>query len=98
MGRRLRIAIRSNRRHRRHGHLLQDRYKSVVCQEERYVKELVRFLHLNPLRTRIVPDLGRLTTYSYCGHGAVMGKKKRAWQDVDSVLDSFGATIRRGPQ
>jgi REP element-mobilizing transposase RayT len=32
-----------NRRHRRHGHLLQNRYKSIICQEEPYFKELVRY-------------------------------------------------------
>jgi len=85
-----------NRRHRRHGHLFQNRYKSVVCQEERYFKELVRYLHLNPLRARIVTDLATLNSYPYCGHSAVMGKKKRAWQDADYVLYSFGATIRSG--
>jgi hypothetical protein len=85
-----------NRRHRRHGHLFQDRYKSVICQEDTYLKELVRYLHLNPLRARVVPDLASLNSYPYCGHSAVMGKKKRAWQDVDYVLYSFGVTIRSG--
>ena len=32
-----------NRRHRRYGHLFQNRYKSIVCQEDRYLKELVRY-------------------------------------------------------
>jgi REP element-mobilizing transposase RayT len=85
-----------NRRHRRHGHLFQSRYKSLICQEDTYLKELVRYLHLNPLRARIVPDLATLNSYPYSGHSAVMGKKKRAWQDVDYVLSSFGATIRSG--
>ena len=85
-----------NHRHRRHGHLFQNRYKSVICQEDAYLKELVRYLHLNPLRARIVPDLATLNSYPYCGHSAVMGKKKRAWQDVDYVLCSFGASIRSG--
>ena len=35
-----------NRRHRRYGHLFQNRYKSIVCQEDRYLKELVRYIHL----------------------------------------------------
>src|SRR5262249_13828689 len=38
-----------NRRHRRGGHLFQNRYKSVVCEEDPYFLELVRYLHLNPL-------------------------------------------------
>ena len=49
-----------NRRHKRHGHLLQNRYKSIVCQEDTYLQELVRYIHLNPLRAGIVPDLAAL--------------------------------------
>ena len=81
-----------NRRHKRYGHLFQNRYKSIVCQEDLYFKELVRYIHLNPLRAGIVPDLGRLNSYPYCGHSALMGKEKRPWQDVDYVLQCFGQT------
>ena len=85
-----------NRRHKRHGYLLQNRYKSIVCQEETYLQELVRYIHLNPLRAGVVPDLAALTSYPYCGHSALMGKRKRSWQDVDYVVRSFGKTVRRG--
>jgi REP element-mobilizing transposase RayT len=50
-------AITFNRRHRRVGHLFQNRYKSIVCEEEAYFRELVRYIHLNPLRAKLVPDL-----------------------------------------
>jgi len=43
-------AIEYNRRHKRHGHLFQNRYKSIVCDEDAYFLELVRYIHLNPLR------------------------------------------------
>jgi len=43
-------AVQFNRRHRRHGHIFQNRYKSILCQEDPYLKELVRYIHLNPLR------------------------------------------------
>ena len=46
-----------NRRHRRHGHLFQNRYKSFLCQEDAYFLELVRYIHLNPLRAHVVKDL-----------------------------------------
>lgn len=45
-----RYAVTFNRRHRRHGHLLQNRYKSILCQEDPYLLELVPYIHLNPLR------------------------------------------------
>ena len=41
-----------NRRYRRHGQLFQNRYKSILCQEDRYFLELVRYIHLNPLRAK----------------------------------------------
>lgn len=84
-----------NHRHKRFGHLLQNRYKSILCQEDIYFKELVRYIHLNPLRARIVPNLGKLNSYPYCGQSALMGKKKRPWQDVEYVLHSFGETVHR---
>ena len=49
-------AMRFNRRHRRHGQLFQNRYKSIICQEDIYLKELVRYIHLNPLRPKIVSE------------------------------------------
>jgi hypothetical protein len=58
-----------NRRHQRSGHLFQNRYKSILCQEDAYLKELVRYIHLNPLRARLVSDIGSLAEYPYCGHG-----------------------------
>jgi putative transposase len=83
-----------NRRHKRHGHLLQNRYKSIVCQEETYLQELVRYIHLNPLRAGVVPDLATLNRYPFCGHSALMGRRKRSWQDVDFVLHYFGKRVR----
>ncbi|MCP4261915.1 MAG: transposase [Planctomycetes bacterium] len=84
-----------NRRHKRYGHLLQNRYKSIVCQEEVYLKELVRYIHLNPIRARIVRTLAELDRYAYSGHSMLMGRKNRPWQDVDYVLSYFGKTAGR---
>jgi len=47
-------AVSFNRRHRRHGQLFQNRYKSILCQEDPYLIELVRYIHLNPLRAGLV--------------------------------------------
>lgn len=83
-------AVSFNQRHGRKGHLFQNRYKSVVCQEDSYFKELVRYIHLNPLRAALVDNLRSLDTYPYCGHGPLLGKRTCAWQDVDYVLSYFG--------
>jgi hypothetical protein len=82
-------AVSFNRRHRRHGHLFQKRYTSIVCQEDVYLKELIRSIHLNPLRAKIVVSLNKLNRYPYCGQSALMGKKKRQWQEADYVLSFF---------
>jgi putative transposase len=79
-----------NRRHRRYGHLFQNRYKSILCQEEPYFRELVRYIHLNPLRAKLVKDSKALDKYPYSGHSAVVGKVKRDWQQVGYVLGFFG--------
>lgn len=84
-----------NRRHNRHGHLFQNRYKSIVCEEETYFLELVRYLHLNPLRVGIAKDLSELDDYKYSGHSALMGRVDRKWQDTDDVLGRFSEK-RRG--
>ena len=92
-------AICYNRRHHRSGHLFQNRYKSIQCQEDAYLLELVRYIHLNPLRARLVTDLNALGRYRFCGHSVVMGKQQQAWQDIDSVLAYFGrkpGPARRG--
>jgi putative transposase len=83
-------AVCFNRRHRRSGHLFQNRYKSILCQEEPYLRELVRYIHLNPLRAKLVEDIKALGKHPYGGHSVVAGKVKRDWQRVDDVLGLFG--------
>lgn len=82
-----------NRRHRRHGHVFQNRFKSILCQEDSYLLELVRYIHLNPIRAGIVKDLDELGAYAYCGHSVVMGKVKHGWQNIQEVLGMFGGTL-----
>ncbi len=57
------------------------------------MKELVRYIHLNPLRAKLVADLKALDSYSYCGHSALMGKKRNKWQDIKYVLGFYGTKI-----
>ena len=69
-------AVTFNHRHRRAGHLFQNRYKSVVCEEDPYLLELIRYIHLNPLRAGLVNDLKELDKYSWSGHSVLLGKRK----------------------
>ncbi len=86
-------AVTFNLRHRRHGHLFQNRYKSILCQEDTYLLELVRYIHLNPVRAGIVEDIGALEEYPFSGHSAIIGRVQRDWQDIKQVLGFFGERI-----
>jgi len=84
-----------NRRHHRRGHLFQNRYRSIVVEEEPYFLELVRYLHLNPIRAGVVADLRGLDRYSYAGHAALVGSAPHAWQATKEVLGRFASDPRR---
>jgi len=79
-----------NLRHKRCGHLFQNRYKSIICEDDPYLLELSRYIHLNPLRGGMVDDLKELNNYRWAGHSAIMGRVKRDWQDIGTVLSYFG--------
>jgi putative transposase len=83
-------AIGYNRRHHRHGHLFQNRYKSILCQKDAYFLELIRYIHLNPLRAGLVVDINMLDKYPFSGHAGIMGNHRYSWQDYDAVLTHFG--------
>ena len=84
-----------NRRHHRAGHLFQNRYKSIVCEEDPYFLELVRYIHLNPLRAGLVKNLEELEGYPWCGHGALMERDEVPWQKVSEVLEYFGLRAKK---
>lgn len=84
-------AIYYNKVHQRHGHLFQNRYKSIVCEEEPYFMELVRYIHLNPVRAKVVHSLARLDDHPWCGHSSILGVRKKEWQDNSYVLKWFGS-------
>ena len=84
-----------NRRHQRSGHLFQNRYKSVVVEEEPYLLELVRYLHLNPLRAGVVHARSALDRSPWSGHSALLGRVPRPWQATRAILGHFAARIAR---
>ena len=86
--------VKFNKRHNRNGHLFQNRYKSIVCQEDSYLMELVRYIHLNLIRAGIAKGLGELNRSPWSGHSALMGYQRREWQDTDYVLSYFGKGVR----
>ena len=83
-----------NRRHKRVGHLFQNRYKSIICEEDAYFDKLVAYIHLNPLRAGLVNSIEELSTYPWCGHAVMMKKVHYKWFDRDYVLQFFGEKER----
>ncbi len=78
-----------NRRHKRYGHLFQNRYKSILCQEDSYLLELTRYVHLNPLRAKLVSDINELSNHPYSGHAVLMGRATADWQNTKYILGLF---------
>ncbi len=86
-------AVKFNRRHDRTSHLFQNRYKSIVCDEEEYLLELVRYIHLNPLRAGLVSTLEDLDNYPWCGHSVLMKRNELPGQETAEILSRFAKTV-----
>ena len=85
-------AVEFNRRHSRTGHLFQNRYRSILCQKENYLLDLIRYIHLNPFRAGIVRELTALARYPYSGHRQLMTGSGSDWQETDEVMELFSLT------
>ena len=81
-----------NRKYKKIGHLFQGRYKSILCQTDRYLGELVKYIHLNPVRAKMVR---RPERYQYSSHRAYIGLDKSGLVDAEPVLRHFGANKKR---
>ena len=87
-----RYTQRVNRRQDRVGHLFQGRYKAVLVDGDSYLLELVRYLHLNPVRAGMV---GSPEEYPWSSHLAYLGEKKLPWLSSDWVLSQFSSRRSR---
>ncbi len=88
-------AVAFNHRHKRHGHLFQNRYKSILVEEEPYFLELTRYIHLNPFRAGVLQSIAELDRYPWTGHSAVIGHVPRRFQAVTEILGAFDENVRR---
>jgi REP element-mobilizing transposase RayT len=80
-----------NRKYGKCGHLLQGRYKAILCQSDQYLAELVRYIHLNPVRAKIVASP---EDHPYSSHRAYLGLEQSQLVDVEPLLRPFGGTKR----
>ena len=80
-----------NRRHKHVGHLFQGRFKPIVVNRDEHYLELIRYIHLNPLRAQMMK---RLDQFNYSSHKAIVARKWarkwEAWYDRKTVLKQFG--------
>src|SRR5208283_319520 len=77
-----------NKKHHRVGHLFQGRYKSIVVEKDSYLKELCRYVVLNPVRAKLVKAPGEWKWSSY--RGTVGLSKPEKWLETDWILGQFG--------
>ncbi len=80
-----------NLRHRKTGHVFQGRYKAIVCQQDEYLLQLIRYIHLNPVRASMVKEPER---FEYSGHLAYLAGKATEIIDPRKVLGLFGGKAR----
>ena len=91
-------AVNYNNRKNRTGKLYQNRFKSILCDKEEYLLQLIRYIHLNPLRVGLVKNLSELERSPWTGHAVLMGKKQTDWLDTEEVLSNFGETKKKARQ
>jgi len=56
--------------------------------------ELVRYIHLNPIRAGVIQDLKALRSYPRCGRTVILGGQDHSWQDAEYILKRFGASVK----
>jgi REP element-mobilizing transposase RayT len=81
-----------NRKYHRTGHVFQGRFKAILIDADSYLLELVRYIHLNPVRAGIV---SQPTEYSWSSHKAYLGKEDLSWLTTESVLSQFADEISK---
>lgn len=87
-----------NRRHRRSGYVFQNRFKSILCDENSYLLELIRYIHLNPIRAKVVENLSDLSQYPWTGHAGILGRHGQEWHLIEEVLLLFGRSRHKAQQ
>lgn len=78
----------SNRKRRRSGHLFQGRYKAILVDADEYLTHLSRYIHLNPIRARMVDHLKDYQWSSYPVFGGY--SKAPEWLEIRWLLSLFG--------
>ena len=84
-----------NRKYKLIGHLFQGRYKDILCDRDSYLLELVRYIHLNPVRSKMVTDPA---DYAWSSHRDYLNSatpKGAARVQSEWILNQFAPTLAR---
>jgi hypothetical protein len=77
-----------NRKCGRHGHLFQGRFKAILIDADEYLKHLSRYIHLNPVRAKMVSTPSE---YKWSSYSAFIGKiKAPQFLEINWLLSNFG--------
>jgi len=79
-----------NRKYHRSGYVFQNRYQSILCDADTYLKVLVRYIHLNPVQAGMVENTQALERYRWTGHAGAFGRYRQRWHEVEEMLGIFG--------
>ncbi|MFH0790215.1 MAG: transposase [Candidatus Omnitrophota bacterium] len=83
-------AINYNKRNKRRGYLFQNRYKSIIIDADEYYLPVVRYIHLNPVKAKIV-SFSQLKEYAWTGHREIIIKQEESVINSKGVLGYFGS-------
>ena len=84
-----------NARLNRSGHVFQGRFKAFLVDQDQHGLALARYLHLNPVRARMVKHAG---AYAWSSHRAYLGEEALPWLTTNWVLGQFGERLRSAKQ
>ena len=85
-----------NRKRDRHGHLFQGRFKAILIDADEYLKHLSRYIHLNPVRAKMVASP---SDYQWSSYRAFIGKQKLPqFLETDWLLSTFGKNKKQARQ
>lgn len=87
------FAVRVNKCLNRRGYLFDNRYKSLLVFGTPYFMELIRYVHLNPVRAGLLHTLDELDTYEWTSHYDIAANRRHPWTRTDDVLNLFGTTV-----
>ena len=77
------------------GHLFQGRYKAILVDADHYMLELIRYIHLNPLRANLVENID---DFPWSSHHAYIGKRRPPWLTTEWISKQLGPDIENAKQ